>query len=224
MGHLELPHPRNAGLDESHVKHVLSLMPHLQKLEGRNLRGELFFNNSSVFLLIVLTLYIDLPDRIDLGQQFQIFRENELQAWKESGATPEHQSRLIPPSGSLDSTIAHHLHQQSFTTKALANAHTTADKSNGCIAMVMGNGFQEGKTLLFDHLHRQSAKSEGLKTYPETVINAHEDFTRQIMGSSAAKVEIVYGRHVQKRILKIMKCSLLPLWGRFKGIFLVLGT
>jgi hypothetical protein len=88
--------------------------------------------------------------------------------------------------------------------------------------MIMGNGFQEGKTLLFDHLHRQSAKSEGLKTYPETVINTHEDFTHQIMGSSAAKVEIVYGRHVQKRILKIMKCSLLPLWDRFKGIFLAL--
>lgn len=88
--------------------------------------------------------------------------------------------------------------------------------------MIMGNGFREGKTLLFDHLHRQSAKSEGLRTYPETVINTHEDFTRQIMGSSAAKVEIVYGRHVQKRILKIMKCSLLPLWDRFKGIFLVL--
>jgi hypothetical protein len=42
------------------------------------------------------------------------------------------------------------------------------------------------------------------------------------MGSSAAKVEIDYGLHVQKRILKTMKCSLLPLWGHFQGIFLVL--
>ena len=82
--------------------------------------------------------------------------------------------------------------------------------------MIMGNGFQEGKTLLFDHLHQQSVRSDGLKTYSETVINTHEDFTRQIMGSSAAKVEIVYGCHVQKRILKIMKCSLLPLWDHFK--------
>ena len=90
------------------------------------------------------------------------------------------------------------------------------------MAMVMGNGFQEGRTLLFDHLHRQSTKSEGLQTYPEAVVNAHEDFTHLIMGSSAAKVEIVYGRHVQNRILETMKCSLLPLWGRFKGIFLAL--
>jgi hypothetical protein len=138
MGSLELPHPRDAGLDEACVQHILNLIPHLQKLDGRNLQGKLSSNPSLVFLLIVL---VELPNRIDLGQQFHVFKENELQAWKELGVVPEHQSRLIPPSGSLDSMIAHHLHQPSFTTNALADAHTTADKSNGCIAMVMGNGF-----------------------------------------------------------------------------------
>lgn len=57
MGYLELLHPRNAGLDESHVQHVLSLIPHLQKLEGRNLQGKLFPDDRSLFLLIVLILY-----------------------------------------------------------------------------------------------------------------------------------------------------------------------
>lgn len=61
MGYLELLHPRNAGLDESHVQHVLGLMPHLQKLEGQKLQSKLFSDNSSLFLLIVLILYIDLP-------------------------------------------------------------------------------------------------------------------------------------------------------------------
>jgi hypothetical protein len=50
----------------------------------------------------------------------------------------------------------------------------------------------------------------------------HEEFTHQILASSAAKVEVVYGRAVQKRILQTMTCYVLPLWGRFSGILLVL--
>ena len=42
------------------------------------------------------------------------------------------------------------------------------------------------------------------------------------MSSSAAKVEVIYGQHIQRRILKTMKCSLLPLWGPYSGVFLVL--
>ena len=42
------------------------------------------------------------------------------------------------------------------------------------------------------------------------------------MASSAAKVETIYGRIVQRRILQTMTCCVLPLWGRFSGILLVL--
>lgn len=73
---------------------------------------------------------------------------------------PEKHSCLVPRSRSLDSIIAHHLHQPSFATDS-RNPEDTADRSNGCIAMVMGKAFQEGETLLFDHLHRRSVKSEG---------------------------------------------------------------
>ena len=145
----------------------------------------------------------------------------EEQAWKNSGCMPEKYSCLAPPSGSLDSIIAHHLHQPSFTTDP-QNPRDTADRSNGCIAMVMGNAFQEGETLLFDSLHRRSVKLEGFDQYPQAVINAHKEFTYQIMDSSAAKVEVVYGRAVQNRILQTMTCYVLPLWGRFSGILLVL--
>ena len=88
--------------------------------------------------------------------------------------------------------------------------------------MVMGNAFQEGETLVSDHLHRRSAKSEGFDQYTQAVINAHEEFTHQIMASSTAKVEVVYGHAVQKCILQTMTCYVLPLWGRFSGILLVL--
>ena len=94
----------------------------------------------------------------------------ELQAWKHAGLAPKFESRLIRPSGSLNSPIAHHLNQPSFSTtfnSQLGN-HETADKSNGCIAMVMGNAFREGKTgsLIFNHVHQQSSNSEGIQDYP----------------------------------------------------------
>ncbi len=88
--------------------------------------------------------------------------------------------------------------------------------------MVMGNGFQEGESLIFDHIHRRDPESQGLKKYPEAALAAHEDRTRHIMAFSAAKVEVVYGRVVQARILQTMRCTMLPLWGRWNGIFLVL--
>jgi len=162
-----------------------------------------------------------LPDRIDLVAEFESFKAREAQAWKDSGREPEKDSCLVPPSGSLDSILAHHLHQASFTTKSF---HTTdaADSSNGCVAMVMGNAFEKGKTLLFDHLHRRSRKSEGLIKYPAAVLKVHEEFTLRITGSSAAKAEIVYGRPVQNRVLKTIICDILPLWDRFEGILLVM--
>jgi hypothetical protein len=46
MGSLELPHPRDTDLDEIRVQHVLNLMPHLQKLDDRNLQGKLFSDDS----------------------------------------------------------------------------------------------------------------------------------------------------------------------------------
>ena len=63
----------------------------------------------------------------------------ELQAWKYAGLAPEFESRLIRPSGSLDSLIAYYLNQPSFSTtfnSQLGN-YETVDKSNGCIATVM---------------------------------------------------------------------------------------
>ncbi|KAL9635971.1 MAG: hypothetical protein Q9204_002423 [Flavoplaca sp. TL-2023a] len=42
------------------------------------------------------------------------------------------------------------------------------------------------------------------------------------MASSAAKVEVIYGRIIQRRILQTMLCDILPFWGRFSEIPLVL--
>lgn len=87
--------------------------------------------------------------------------------------------------------------------------------------MVMGNAYRENETLIYDHLHRRSKKSEGLENYPENVVECHEQFTQKIMESSHARVEVVYGRQVQARVLHLgLKITAIPLWGSFANIVL----
>ena len=85
------------------------------------------------------------------------------------------------------------------------------DPSNGRIAMVMGNGANDGQTLIFDHMSRRSENSEGMDEYPQEVVRAHEEFSTRTTASSTAKVELLYGKKVHIRILDTMHCSILPL-------------
>lgn len=146
----------------------------------------------------------------------------ESQAWARVGEQSE-ESLLVKPSGQFSSKLAHYLHQPSNNTGHAANGET-ADMTNGCTAMIMGNAFEQGKTLMFDHLHRRSKKSSGLEEYPENALECHEDWTRQILEASQAKVIVVYGKKVQDRIMENPKRKLttLPLWGEFDGQFIVL--
>jgi hypothetical protein len=44
----------------------------------------------------------------------------------------------------------HHLNQPSYSTLTHVNAET-ADTSNGCIAMLMGNAFKKGESLIIEY-------------------------------------------------------------------------
>ncbi|PCH05607.1 Hypothetical protein PENO1_021470 [Penicillium occitanis (nom. inval.)] len=161
----------------------------------------------------------------NLHDAFETFKTSEPRSWIESGtSTTRHESPelLVRPSGNLKSPIAHRLNQPSFTTKYLENGET-ADRTNGCIAMVMGNAYQPGETLLFDHIHRREARSEAIEKYPSNVLQCHEDFTSAIAQSMQAKVEIVYGQKVQSRLLQTQAIQILPLWGKFEGLILFLA-
>jgi hypothetical protein len=161
----------------------------------------------------------------DLRQAFEDFKKEEIACWKIEGRSPLPRDSFVRPSGSLHSPIAHHLHQPSYSTNNLdSDDAETADWTNGCIAMVMGNGFEEGVTFLFDHLHRRSQNSEGYDTYPKVVIQSHERFTHRIGESTEAKVEVIYGAKVKDRIFKRQdrKFTILPLWGPWEGVLLYL--
>ncbi|KAF3076486.1 hypothetical protein CFAM422_000971 [Trichoderma lentiforme] len=177
--------------------------PHLAKLNARNME--------------------DLRDRPirDLDKSFLEFQARESDIFQSVFSKPPSPELLVKPSGSLASPLAHRLHQPSFTTDCRDNAET-ADPSNGCLAMVMGNVYNRD-TLVFDHIHRRDAQSEGIQQYPPRLLSSHEDFTRDIAQSMTAKVEILYGKKLQQRVLQTQGFEILPLWGEFEGVVLLLA-
>jgi len=143
---------------------------------------------------------LGIDDRgFQLYRAFEDFKSLECQTWAQLGRCVD-ESLLVKPSGLTTSTLAHYLHEPSYTTSRIANGET-ADITNGCLAMIMGNAFRKDETLVFDHMHRRSDQSRGLEEYPTQIIDRHESFTRQILESSQAKVIIMYGKKVQERIM-----------------------
>lgn len=68
----------------------------------------------------------------------------------------------------------------------------TADRSNPCIALVMDNTFEEGKTLIFDHLSRRE-NGTGLRMYEPEMLAPHEQYIYDLRDNMRACVEVVYG-------------------------------
>jgi hypothetical protein len=130
---------------------------------------------------------------------------------------------LVKPSGNLSSPISHRLNQPSYTTLFPENGET-ADSTNPCISMVMGTAYTDHTTLMYDQVCRRDDNSYGSTKYPPFVREVHRKFARDIMESSEAKVEIVYGKKAREAIM--MDSSLektpLPLWGPYHGTILIL--
>ena len=99
-------------------------------------------------------------------------------------------------------------------TTSTFGSEETADPSNGCIAMIVNHNAFRQNTLMFDHIHRRSCNCEDIENYPPQVLQVHEGFTKRIMASSAAKVEIAYGQKVRDRFIKGFQPSDLVALGR----------
>lgn len=81
----------------------------------------------------------------------------------------------------------------------------------------MTNMFVRGKTLIYDHLARHEIV-DGLVDYPEHILHCHEAWLLKIQKNMLTKVEILYGRDIQQRVLKICDLKRLSLWGKHSGI------
>jgi len=158
-----------------------------------------------------------------MDDAFSKFADAEVSKWAAYGNSVPSKDLLVKVSGSLQSPIAHHVHQPSFTTLHTRNGET-ADETNPCIASIMGNAFEKDKSLIYDHLLRRHEKSEGLKDYPEDVTRCHEAYIQKVRESMEAKVEVVYGTPVKERMLQeqAFKVDVLPLWGEYEGICIFL--
>jgi hypothetical protein len=159
---------------------------------------------------------------LDMNNAFSTFADSEVSTWAANGNSVSREL-LVRVSGSLCSRIAHHANQPSFTTLQPHNGET-ADETNPCIAMIMGNAFEKDHSLLYDHLLRRDEKSEGLQKYPDDVVKCHEAFIQTARESMEAKVEVVYGAAVRDRMLQRQgyKFDLLPLWGECDDIYIIL--
>jgi hypothetical protein len=149
--------------------------------------------------------------------QFATFVKEETALWNLARPVNE----LVPPSGLLQSPIAHHLHNPSFHTLTPHDGET-ADESNLCIWLVMQNGFQKGQTLIFDHLSRREIV-DGIKIYPKEVLKCHEDFTNTIRSNMLAEVEVVWGKCVRMRMQEQYRqaeneLEPLKLWGEYQDV------
>ena len=85
----------------------------------------------------------------------------------------------------------------------------------------MANSFVAGKTFIFDHLARREAL-DGLEAYPKPVLECHEQWMLQPRKHSTARVEIIYGRIICRRMLQTHNLQPLHLWDNYSNVTLYL--
>ncbi|KEF53300.1 uncharacterized protein A1O9_10748 [Exophiala aquamarina CBS 119918] len=213
LGDLILPPPSTCGLLTEHEELVLSLRPHLDGMDGRDLSSMLARKKEGK-LPILYQKFQNLFKLLNI-----LLRSREIKIWKDLGLDSPPQDDFVCPSGKLNSGAMQYINQPSYSTLNLVDRETD-DPLNGCIAMLMGNAFKKEDTLIFDDLHRRSEKSESYETYPQEFIDCHMDWTQGICASVTAKVEMVYGIQVQKRVRQRRAIIVLPLWGALSDVFL----
>lgn len=68
----------------------------------------------------------------------------------------------------------------------------------------MRNGFETGRTLIFDHLaRREKSEVDGINAYTPDILKCHEDFVKSVRKHMLATVEVVWGAKVCRR-MKLM--------------------
>ncbi|OQE71601.1 hypothetical protein PENNAL_c0102G10107 [Penicillium nalgiovense] len=141
------------------------------------------------------------PDMAEIKEKLQSFRIVETQKWKEMAADqsifeiqiPEH---IVAPSGSWAAKVSHHLHVPSFTTLNIRNGET-GDPTSPCTRIVLDDAFDHNTLFMYDHFHRRESFSP-FKGYPPHLRSIQEDHTTWIRKTISAKIEIIYGRRVQR--------------------------
>ena len=178
--------------------------------------------SKDTYCLQLIALFTGRPfSSFDYEHEFKAFQEVETKLWRDRGIERP-KEELVPASGNIiASSLAHRLHNPSFTTTKVRNG-VTADSSNPCTALVMANGFDD-TTVMLDHVVRREVKDPFIY-YPEDILACHEQHLSMVRNHMMAPVEVVYGVPTWKRTLQYLQGRLQPfeLWGSYKGIRLFL--
>jgi hypothetical protein len=175
------------------------LEPHFRELEARLAldQGKFTIYHGSSFSLANLVQSNSKQAAFNVSQEFARFQKVESLLWSPLRRKDE----LAPPSGGFNWPIAHHFHSPSFVTHYPHNGEA-ADLTTPCISLIIANTFVNGKPLIFDHLARYEI-TDSLVNYLAYILACYEDWLTKLRKSMEAKAEILYGRAIQQRILKI---------------------
>lgn len=159
----------------------------------------------------------------EINKVVENFRIEETKKWQKMSEDQgilkcQIAEHIVVPSGSWTAKLSHQLHVPSFTTLKIRNGET-ADSQSPCTRMILDNGFDHRTHFMYDHFHRRESLSPFTK-YPSHIRSIHEKHTTWIRKTIHAKIEIIYGRIIQKWAEKNLQLSNLHLWGEYKDTWL----
>ncbi|KAJ5174843.1 uncharacterized protein N7482_000720 [Penicillium canariense] len=158
----------------------------------------------------------------NLDSAFAKFVERETATWSKQGVErPSHD--LLPPSGSIESSLACHLMNPTYYV-ANPEDRITDDPSSPTMELLHNSGFSSQNALIFDQVCRTGRTEDMIEFYTDEFYQPHRDFVREIRGNMAAIVEICWGNTVWKEMKRELGPRLVRylLWGVFKPVRLYL--
>ncbi|KAJ6083423.1 Ras association (RalGDS/AF-6) domain family protein [Penicillium canescens] len=162
-------------------------------------------------------------DRDEIHRKVSSFRLDETQKWKEmaqEGCPKRVAEHIVTTTGSWEARLSHQMHVPSYTSLNIPNGET-GDPTSPCPALIMANKFDPETHFIYDHFHRREESDfSPFKGYPDHIRELHEEHTAWIRATNQAKVEIIYGRYVEKWVTKNLEFSHLQLWGEYDRVWL----
>ncbi|PLB48407.1 hypothetical protein P170DRAFT_448111 [Aspergillus steynii IBT 23096] len=203
FGDLWLPDPEQA-LSSQELVHVRAILPQIRAFETN------WMNH---------TKYSYTRSGWSLNEAYEEFRDRECNWWEARGVTRPRQY-MVCPSGELNASVACHLFNPTFSVDDPCCGETE-DLSNPSISQLNNAEFStQNNCLIFDHLARRDASKHCATTYPDDLLDLHEQFVFALRDAMNAKIEICWGANVRERMFKKIHLQPFRLWGEFAGVVL----
>lgn len=100
---------------------------------------------------------------------------------------------LVEPSGLLNSPVACHLYNPTFSVDDVQN-RSTEDLSSQTISQIHKAGFStQNNCFIFDHIARRDLSQHCSQLYPEELVELYESFSFELRRHMGVVVEVCWG-------------------------------